>query len=506
MKKKIHNIDDLKRIILTLKKKNKKVALCHGVFDLLHPGHIHHFEEAKKNSDILVVSITSDEKVIKGPGRPYFNKKLRMHSLASLECVDYVVSSEEKSAIDIIKNIKPDLYVKGKEYQKFEDDITGKINLEINEVKKNKGKILFTNGPTFSSSKILNDEFFFNESQSSFIKKLKSKYNSKMIIECLDKVSKNTPLVIGEAIIDEYVFCSAVGKSGKEAYLVMQEKKSEIYLGGVLSIAQNLSSISKNINLITTLGSVKSFKDKILKNLKKNINLIYNIKKNSPTIVKKRFIEEIDNVKMLGIYTLSEEPSSEKEDKFLVKKFKILSNKSDLIILSDYGHGFFNKSLVKEIHKTNKFLAINAQVNSSSIGYHSITKYKKADLILMNERELRHEFRDKTSSRAELIRKLATRIKCKYIAITHGKNGATIFSTKNKELTHVPAFAKKVVDKVGAGDSLFPILATCLRLNLPTDISLFIGSIAAAINAESHASKDTLDSIYFKKFIEHSLK
>jgi len=325
MKKKIHNIDNLKRIILTLKKKNKKVALCHGVFDLLHPGHIHHFEEAKKNSDILVVSITSDEKVIKGPGRPYFNKKLRMHSLASLECVDYVVSSEEKSAIDIIKNIKPDLYVKGKEYQKFEDDITGKINLEINEVKKNKGKILFTNGPTFSSSKILNDEFFFNKSQSSFIKKLKSKYNSKMIIECLDKVSKNTPLVIGEAIIDEYVFCSAVGKSGKEAYLVMQEKKSEIYLGGVLSIAQNLSSISKNINLITTLGSVKSFKDKILKNLKKNINLIYNIKKNSSTIVKKRFIEEIDNVKMLGIYTLSEEPSSEKEDKFLVKKFKIKS-------------------------------------------------------------------------------------------------------------------------------------------------------------------------------------
>ena len=121
MKKKIHNIDDLKRIILTLKKKNKKVALCHGVFDLLHPGHIHHFEEAKKNSDILIVSITSDEKVIKGPGRPYFNKKLRMHSLASLECVDYVVSSEEKSAIDIIKNIKPDLYVKGKEYQKFDD-------------------------------------------------------------------------------------------------------------------------------------------------------------------------------------------------------------------------------------------------------------------------------------------------------------------------------------------------------------------------------------------------
>ena len=161
MKKKIYKLLELSKIISLLKKKNKKVALCHGVFDLLHPGHIHHFNEAKKKSDILVVSITADKEVLKGPGKPYFKEKLRMTSLSSLEVVDYVVLSKNKSAINTIKQIKPNYYVKGSDYKNFNDDITGKIDKEKNEVEKNGGKLIFTSGPTFSSSKIINTEFFF---------------------------------------------------------------------------------------------------------------------------------------------------------------------------------------------------------------------------------------------------------------------------------------------------------------------------------------------------------
>ena len=124
----------------------------------------------------------------------------------------------------------------------------------------------------------------------------------------------------------------------------------------------------------------------------------------------------------------------------------------------------------------------------------------------MNETELRHELRDKNSNRIDLIKKLEKVIKCKFIGITHGKNGATLYSTKNKEVVHVPAFARQVVDKVGAGDALFPILATCLKSKIPMDISLYIASISAAINSESYASKSVLDKVYFKKFLEHSLK
>ncbi len=124
----------------------------------------------------------------------------------------------------------------------------------------------------------------------------------------------------------------------------------------------------------------------------------------------------------------------------------------------------------------------------------------------MNEKELRHELRDKISNHIDCIKKLQKIIKCKYIAITRGKKGATIFSTKTKKSIQVPAFARNVVDKVGAGDTLYPILSLCLKGKIPMDLSLFLASISAAINSENYASKYTLNKIYFKKFIEHCLK
>ena len=97
---KIFELKELSKICFNLKKNKKKISLCHGVFDLLHPGHINHFQQAKEGSDILIVSVTSDKNVIKGPGKPYFTEKLRLDSLAALEVIDFVVLSEHKSAVN----------------------------------------------------------------------------------------------------------------------------------------------------------------------------------------------------------------------------------------------------------------------------------------------------------------------------------------------------------------------------------------------------------------------
>ena len=506
MKKKIYSLKNLSKIVQRLRKKNKKISLCHGVFDLLHPGHINHINQAKKISDILIVSLTADDKIFKGPGRPHFNETHRMNSIASLENVDFVVLSNQLSAVGVIKKVKPDFYVKGSDYKNFKDDITGKIDFEDSEVKKYGGKTIFTTGITFSSSTILNEKFIYNEEQYNFIKTLKNKYGVEYLLKSLNKTFNNTPLVIGESIIDEYVFCQAIGKSGKEPYMVLQEKKSEKYLGGVLSIAQNLAAFCKKVHLLSMIGTYRSYEDKIYNNLKENIKYQFIKKRNSPTILKKRFIEEVDNIKLLGVYSINDNSLLQDEERALVNKLKKLTKNTDLLIMSDYGHGLFTKKFIQNIYKTKKFLAVNVQVNSFSMGYHTITNYKKADLVLMNETELRQELKDKRSDRLNLIKKLEKKIKCKYIAITHGKTGATIYNTKLKKRIHVPAFARTVVDKVGAGDALFPILATSLKSSIPADISLYFASISAAINSENYASKFVLNKILFKKIIEHSIK
>ena len=114
--------------------KEKKVLLCLGVFDLVHPGHIKHFQEAKRNGDILVVAITANRYVNKGPDRPVFDESLRMDSVAAIECVDYVVLNDHPDGIQTILDIAPDYYVKGVEYKKHKDDITGKIKEEVDAV------------------------------------------------------------------------------------------------------------------------------------------------------------------------------------------------------------------------------------------------------------------------------------------------------------------------------------------------------------------------------------
>ena len=141
MKNKFFLIDKLVEKLNLQRRDKVKIGLSHGVFDLLHLGHIKHFKEAKKNCDLLIVSVTADQYVNKGPNRPAFNQYQRIEALEALEVIDYIILSSNPSSTSIIKKIKPDIYFKGPDYKNNLDDLTKKIFLEKNEVEKNGGKI-----------------------------------------------------------------------------------------------------------------------------------------------------------------------------------------------------------------------------------------------------------------------------------------------------------------------------------------------------------------------------
>ena len=157
----IKNISELKKKGNEFKKKNSKVVLVHGVFDLIHPGHIDYFKEAKSYGDILIASLTSDKYVKKGFNKPYFKENERLKFLSSIEYVDFVILNNDKDSVNIIKNLKPDFYVKGPDYKKKGGDIAGNLDKEEGQVLKNRGKLIFTTGKLYSSTKLLN--YNFNE-------------------------------------------------------------------------------------------------------------------------------------------------------------------------------------------------------------------------------------------------------------------------------------------------------------------------------------------------------
>ena len=155
---KVVSISNLAEIVRDLKNRKKAVVHCHGCFDLMHPGHIKYFQSAKKMGDILIVTVTPDKFVDKGPGRPVFNEKLRAESIAALECVDYVAVNEWPTAEDTLRLLRPDIYVKGQEFEKLKDK-TGKIQKEADVVKEIGAKLAFTHEVVFSSTKLIEQMF-----------------------------------------------------------------------------------------------------------------------------------------------------------------------------------------------------------------------------------------------------------------------------------------------------------------------------------------------------------
>jgi len=155
---KILDLDKLSQKLNDLRSKGKKIVHCHGCFDFMHPGHIKYFQAAKKMGDILVVTVTPDAYVGKGPERPVFNQILRTFSIAALECVDYVAINKWPTAEATLRLLRPHIYVKGQEFESLEDK-TGKIQKEYSVIKEIGAELKFTHEIVFSSTELLNKHF-----------------------------------------------------------------------------------------------------------------------------------------------------------------------------------------------------------------------------------------------------------------------------------------------------------------------------------------------------------
>ena len=129
-----------------------RLVLCHGCFDLLHVGHVRHLTEAGALGDCLVVSLTADEYISKGIGRPYFPLHFRMEVIAALEVVDYVVPAREATSLSTIDTLRPDVYVKGPDYLTAESKAFGDERARVESLG---GKVAFTSSDVVNSSTAL---------------------------------------------------------------------------------------------------------------------------------------------------------------------------------------------------------------------------------------------------------------------------------------------------------------------------------------------------------------
>jgi rfaE bifunctional protein nucleotidyltransferase chain/domain len=504
---KVRTLNEVAAAVEQLRHAGHMVVQAHGTFDLLHLGHVRHLEAARKLGDVLVVTVTADRFVNKGPGRPVFNAELRAEMLATLAYVDWVAINDAADAVSAIEQIRPSIYIKGQDYQNPQGDITGKIQLERQAVEAFGGRIHFTDEVTFSSTELINRHLnVFEPHVRDHLDTLRQDDGLKELCSLIESVADYRVLLVGDAIIDEYQYVLPMHKTPKENMIATRYQDSEIFAGGVFAAANHLASFCKQVDVITCLGDSDSYDDLVRKSLKPNVGLKTFIRAGAPTTLKRRFIDPSYMRKLFEVYFMNDEPlTADVQDK-VNEAIGDTAEHYDVVIVTDFGHGLIAPSSIDVLTAKSRFLAVNTQSNSANLGYNLITKYSRADYVCIDAPEARMAMSDRVSTIGDIARRLAEdHLACPNIIITQGKHGCVTYE-RNGLVHTIPALAKNVVDTVGAGDAFLAVTAPLVAAGAPMSRVGFIGNVVGALKVEIVGHRRSIDKVSLIKGITGLLK
>ncbi len=502
---KIKPLRELAAIVSDLRKKGRQIALCHGVFDLIHPGHIVHFKDARRHGDLVVVTVTPDRYVNKGPGRPLFHQQLRMETLAALEHVDFVALNEWPTATETIRLLKPHVYVKGGEYSDPNSDLTGQIANEEASIRSIGGRVVFTEGFTSSSSHLINRFFSAYPAQTQeYLADLRTRFSTDQILGSLKALADLEVLVVGEAIIDQYSYCLPMGKSPKEAVVATRFVSDELFAGGAVATANHLAGFCRNVTYATALGPSEEDAAFLKSKLRANVRLEAIRLDDRPTVRKTRFVDPNYITKMFEIQFLDDSPLPEAAQTGLARLLEMETKRHDLIVVNDFGHGLLPEGLRDTLSSGGKFLALNTQSNAANHGYNTATNYRRADFVSIDEPELRLAARNKFGEARDLAAKLRDHLQAATFLVSLGRHGSIVLTGNG--WIQAPALATRIVDRTGAGDALFAVTSPLAFRGVDPEILAFIGNCVGAMAVEIVCNREPINPVALQKFITTLLK
>ena len=477
----------------------KRIAHCHGAFDLLHPGHIQHLKAARRLADVLVVTLTEDKYIRKGPGRPVYNERLRAETIASIACVDHVATSPWPTAVETLEMLQPDLYVKGQDYRNRQADVTGAISREEETVIRLGGKLVFTDEVQFSSTKLLNRHFgVFNDRQREYLADLRTRFTAGDVLSTFDSLKDLKVLVVGEAIIDEYHYCMPDAMSNKTPTISARFESADVFAGGVEAVGNHLLGLAGSVDVIAGIGRDGYEVPRVLGVPRAGTQTI--ARPDAPTVRKRRFVHRFSNQKLFELTFLDDHPIPVETEQELCRTLDALAPEADVVIVTDFGHGFLTRPVIEKLREKSRFLAVNAQINSSNRGFNTIRKCARPDYISVDEHEIRLPFGDRYGSLEHLINRLSEESGCSRINVTLGVGG-TMYFDGNRFHT-APVFTDGIVDAIGAGDALLALTSLLVCRNAPSELVPFAGNCMGGLMTQIVGHQRAVDAADLIKFIK----
>lgn len=482
---KIKTVEDLCEI-LPHPPREKKVVMCHGTFDIIHPGHIRHLTYAKEKGDILVASFTADKFISKGQDRPYVPQELRAKNLAAIEMVDYVIADYDETPIKNILKIKPDYFVKGFEYGK--DGIHPKTKEEMTAVSSYGGEIIFSPGDVVYSSTHLLTIHKPNISIDKLIAIMEAEHVTfDDIVRTLHKFRNIKVHIIGDTIVDKYSYCSVLGPTTKTPTFSVKLESSKMFVGGAGIVAKHLKNLGADVTFTTVLGN-DNLKNFVIEDLNKwNITVNAVIDNARPTTMKERFWA--DGYKLLQVDTIDNSIIS----KNILEEFadKITKEKSDIVIFSDFRHGIFQKETIKFLSEKIDPGVIKVADSQVSNRWGNILDFKNFDIILPNEKEARFALGDQDTGVRPLGARLYNESKAKYLILKLNEKGVLVYRDVHenpRDFFMIDSFVEDLVDATGSGDAMLATISLAYQVSKNILISSIFGSIGAAVACENEGN------------------
>lgn len=448
--------DELSRWAKKIKKTNKKIVLCQGHFNIIHPGHLRFLEFAKKQGDFLIVALQGKEQLSGKNREKFFSEEERARGVASLETVDRVFVFNEILFPDIIKAVHPDIYVKGEEFANRTEEIQDDINL----VEKYGGKVMFRSGDIqYATTDFLDYDSL--DVAKRHIKLLRTALEKQSIhINKLNNYCKKFQnihmLVIGDTIVDQYIACDALGMSMEAPVLVVRELETKEFVGASAVVARHLAALGCKCSFVSVIGNDEP--GRLVKEVlrKDNISVKLIVDNERPTTFKIRYM--VGPQKLLRVSKLQDYYVNDRIETEIISYLDSVSSQIDGIVVSDFVYGVITPKILNHISKIaekNNIKLFGDVQSSSQIG--NICKLINYDLITPTEREARIALDDKYNGLEALGTSLIKKTKSKNVVITLADKGFISFQYDSREdylkRQHFPALTVNPVDVLGAGDA-----------------------------------------------------
>jgi rfaE bifunctional protein kinase chain/domain/rfaE bifunctional protein nucleotidyltransferase chain/domain len=494
--RKICNLERLLAVRRDARSAGRIVVHCHGCFDIVHPGHIQHLQYAKSLGDELVVTVSADSHVHKGVDRPLIPDDLRASSVAALECVDWVYVNPHPTAVELLEEIQPDIYVKGKEYERNSDP---RFLAERDAVARHGGRVVFSSGDVVYSSTSLIDAMEDRQTMADEkVLRFRGKFDlsGASLHRVIQKFRGQKVVVVGDYILDCYRFCDATGIAGEGPMMALRQLQSRDYDGGAAVIALHLAGLGAQATLVTGLGS-DSFSRETALRLQSRGLTVESSGHRRQIVTKSRYLA--DQTKLFKVDCGTVDPIDSQCEQRMAEKILACAQGAVAVVFADFGYGLITESLLDRIMpELRKAVPIlTADVSGRQI---SLLRFKSVDLLCPTEREVRETLHDFASGLGAVVWRLLAETKARQAIITLGKQGLVTFTPPQQahdarkasppempgrlSSEYLPAFSNRVVDPLGCGDALLATASLALACGGSLYAAAYLGSLAAAIEIQ----------------------